>query len=114
MHSIKKNESQLHKQGTLHCNYNIEVNDKVPHERPQSIIIGLDAFNLLYESEPGDVVKTIYVKRGHVVLFTSSLSHAGGSNGEANDNLYKYWLFAYIVLEESNYPAEAATRVNIC
>ena len=69
-------------------------------------------FNLLYKSEPGDEVRTIYVKRGHAILFTSSLRHAGGSNGEANDNSYKYQLFAYIVLEESDYPAEVATRVN--
>ena len=102
----------MHKQGTLHCDYNIEVNDKVPHERPQSIIIGLDAFNLLYESEP-DEVKTIYVKRGHAILYTSSLRHAGGSNSEANDNSYKYQLCAYIVSEESDYPAEVATRVNM-
>jgi hypothetical protein len=74
----KKHENQLDKQGSLHCDYNEDINSKVPHKRPQSIIIGLDPFSLLYWSELGDKLKTICGESGHAVLFTSSLWHAGG------------------------------------
>jgi hypothetical protein len=47
----KGEESQFQLQGTLHCDYLDKVNNKVPDERPQSIIPALDLFNLQYESE---------------------------------------------------------------
>ena len=43
---------------------------------------------------------------------TSSLKHAGGSNGTIEDKTWKYRLFAYIVSEESDFPSEV-TRLNL-
>jgi hypothetical protein len=42
--------SQYDLMGGLHCDYHDDVNKKVPGERPQSILMGLDPFKLLYES----------------------------------------------------------------
>ncbi len=43
-------DSQYNLVGSLHCDYDDDVNKKVPGERPQSIIFALDPFKLLYES----------------------------------------------------------------
>ncbi len=42
--------SQYDLMGALHCNYHDDVNKKVPDKRPQSILMALDPFRLLYES----------------------------------------------------------------
>jgi hypothetical protein len=46
-------DSQYDLVGSLHCDYDDDVNKKVPGERPQSIILALDPFKLLYESDKG-------------------------------------------------------------
>ncbi len=45
--------SQHNLMGSLHCNYHDDVNKKVPGERPQSILLALDPFKFLYESNMG-------------------------------------------------------------
>jgi hypothetical protein len=108
-------ESQFDLQGTLHRDYLDDVDNKVPDERPQSIIIALDPFNLLYEYESDchdDSIGCKSVAKGEAILFTSSLKHAGGSNGTIGDKTWKYRLFAYIVSEESDFPSEV-TRLNL-
>jgi hypothetical protein len=45
--------SQYDLMGALHCDYHDNVNKKVPNEHPQSILIALDQFKLLYESNMG-------------------------------------------------------------
>ena len=111
----KGEASQFELQGTLHRDYQDEVNQKLPDERPQSMILALDPFNLLYELEPSSdgSLKTVFVDSGQAVLFTSSLRHAGGSNGTNGDNTWKYRLFAYIVSDEADFPSEIGTRVNM-
>jgi hypothetical protein len=42
-------DSQYDLVGSLHCDYDDDVNKKVQGERPQSIILALDPFKLLYE-----------------------------------------------------------------
>ncbi len=46
-------DSQYDLVGSLHCDYDDDVNKKVPGEHPQSIILALDPFKLLYESDTG-------------------------------------------------------------
>jgi hypothetical protein len=43
--------SQYDLMGSLHCDYHDYVNKKVPDEQPQSILMALDPFELLYESQ---------------------------------------------------------------
>ena len=109
----KGEESQFQLQGTLHRDYPDDINNKVPDERPQSIIVSLDPFNLMYQSEfSDDSLQTVSVKSGQAVLFLSPRRHSGGSNGTHADQSYKYCLFAYIVSEESDYPSEVANMAN--
>jgi hypothetical protein len=46
-------DSQYDLMGSLHCNYHDDVNKKVPDEHPQSILMALDPFKLVYESNMG-------------------------------------------------------------
>ncbi len=43
-------DSQYDLMGALHCDYHDDVDKKVPDEQPQSILMALDPFKLLYES----------------------------------------------------------------
>jgi hypothetical protein len=112
-------DSQFHLQGLMHRDYLEHVNMKVPDERPQSIIVALDPFNLLYEyyeyDESSEECATVLaVETGQAVLFSSSLRHAGGSNTKnKEDTGYKYRLFAYIASEYGDFPEEISTRLNI-
>jgi hypothetical protein len=110
--------SQFRLQGLLHRDYKEHVNKKVPDERPQSIIVALDTFNLLYEYYEYDETKeesatVLTVESGQAVLFSSSLRHAGGCNANNNEDTgYKYHLFAYIASKAEDFPEES-TRLNI-
>ncbi len=114
LHS-RGDQSQFDLQGTLHWDYLDDVDKKIPEERPQSIIIALDPFDLVHENYGDyhdDPVGLQSVAKGEAVLFTSSLRHAGGSNGPKEDKTWKYRLFAYIVSEVSDFPSEV-TRLNL-
>jgi hypothetical protein len=95
--------SQYNLVGSLHCDYDDDVNKKVPGERPQSIILALDPFKLLYESDMGSggltdgKIEKLHVKRGQAVVFSSSFCHSGGLNYTIKQTGYVYKLFAYIV-----------------
>ncbi len=103
--------------GSLHCDYDYNVNKKVPGERPQSIILALDPFKLLYELDTGSgeltdrKIEELHVNRGQAVVFSSSFCHSGGSNYTIKQTGYVYQLFACIVLSESDYPSVVGTRV---
>jgi hypothetical protein len=43
-------DSQYDLMGAFHCDYHDDVNTNVPDEQPQSILMALDLFKLLYES----------------------------------------------------------------
>ncbi len=110
-------DSQYDLMGALHCNYHDDVNKKVPNKHPQSILMALDPFKLLYESNMGTGglmdgnVEELLVNRGRAVVLCSSFCHAGGSNFSINQMGYVYRLFAYIVSLESDYPSKVGTRV---
>jgi hypothetical protein len=90
---------------------------KVPDKHPQSILMALDPFKLLYESNMGTggwvdgKVKELLVNWGQAIVFCSSFCHAGGSNYSINQTWHVYCLFAYIVFVESDSPSEVGTRV---
>jgi hypothetical protein len=110
-------ESQYDLMGALHCDYHDDVNKKNPGKQPQSILMALDPFKLLYHSNMGTgglmdgKVKELLVNWGQAVVFCSSFCHAGGSNYTIDQTGYVYCLFACIVLAESDYPSEVRTRV---
>jgi hypothetical protein len=110
-------DSQYDLVGSLHCDYHDDVNKKVPGKRPQSILLALDPFKLLYASNMGSgglidkKIKELVVNRGQAIVFSSSFCHFGGFNYTVNQTEYVYQLFAYIVLSESDYPSKVGTRV---
>jgi hypothetical protein len=110
-------DSQYNLVGSLHCDYDDNVNKKVPGECPQYIILDLDPFKLLYESDTcsGGLadgnIEELHVKRGQAVVFSSTFCHSGGLNYTIEQTGYVYQLFAYIVLPESDYPSIVGTRV---
>jgi hypothetical protein len=110
-------DSQYDLMGALHCDYRDGVNKKVPNKQPQSILMVLDPFKFLYESNMGTgglmdgKVKELLVNRGHAIVFCSFFCHAGGSNYTINKTGYVYCLFVYIVSVESEYPSKVGTRV---
>ena len=111
---FKGENSQDDLQGTLHRDYEASVNTKLPDEQPQSIIVALDPFNIIYElGIPDTNMQTAHLYAGQAILFPSSLHHAGGSNGSTADTNYKYCVFAYIISEESDFPSEVGTRLNL-
>ncbi len=89
--------------GVYHCNYLQDVVDKrIQDERPFSNILALDEFRFQYKNEIIDEeVETVCVPIGHAAIFSSALSHCGGENGTED---YVYCLFAYVVLDEVDYP----------
>jgi hypothetical protein len=71
LHS-KGEDSQFQLQGTLHSDYPDDLINKVPDERPQSIIVALDPFNLIHQSEfSDDSLQTVSFKSSQAVHFSS-------------------------------------------
>ncbi len=68
----------------------------MPGECPQSIILALDPFKLLYESDTGSggltdgKIKELHNNRGQTVVFSSSFCHSGGSNYTIEQTGYVY------------------------
>ncbi len=60
----------------------------------------------------------INVPRGHAVIFTSALNHAGGNNIEhvpgMDSTIYLYRLFAYIVSDETDFPNSKIKLTEAC
>jgi hypothetical protein len=87
-------DSQYDLMGALYCDYHEDVNKKVPDKQPQSILLAVDLFKLLYESNMGTgglmdrKVDELLVNWGQAVVFCSSFCHAGGSNYTINKTGY--------------------------
>ncbi len=68
----------------------------MPGKHPQSILLALDPFKLLYESNMGSgesidgKIKELVVNRGQAVVFSRSFRHSGGSNYTINQTGYVY------------------------
>ncbi len=99
----KGGRSQYELTGVYHCNYLQDVVDKrIQDEQPFSIILALDEFQFQYKNAIMDEkVETVCVLIGHAAFFSSELSHWRGDNGTED---YVYCLFAYVVLDEADYP----------
>ncbi len=110
-------DSQYNLVGSLNCDYDDDVNQKEPGERPQSLFLALDTFKILYESNTNSgglldgTIQELLVDRGQAVVSTSFFCHSGGSNYTINQTGYVYQLFAYIVSSESDYPSVVGTKV---
>ena len=110
-------DSQYDLMGSLHCDFDNNVNQKVPGKHPQSLLLALDPFKILYESNTNSgglldgTIKELSVDMGQAVVFASSICHSGGSNYTINQTGYVYQLFAYIVLLESDYPSVVGTKI---
>ncbi len=67
--------SQYDLVGALHFDHDEDVNKKVPDEQPQSVLMALDPFKLLYESKMGTrglmdgKVDELLVNWGQAVVF---------------------------------------------
>jgi hypothetical protein len=87
----------------------LQLLDKsIQDDRPFSIILALDEFQFQYKNAIMDEeVETVCVPIGHVAIFSSALSHCGGENGTED---YVYHLFAYVVLDEVDYPQGVIER----
>jgi hypothetical protein len=98
---LRRVNSQYDLMGALHCDYHDNVNKKVPDEHPQSIIMALDLFKLLYESNMGTgglldrQVKELFVNCGQAVVFSSSFCPAGGSNHTIDQTGYLLSICVY-------------------
>jgi hypothetical protein len=70
--------------------------------------LALDEFRFQYKNGKMDEeVETVCVPIGHAAIFSSALSNCGGDNGTED---YVYRLFAYVVLNEVNYPQGVIER----
>jgi hypothetical protein len=89
----------------------------VPGERPQSLLLALDPFKLLYDSNTNSgglldgKIEELTVNRGQAVVVSSFFCHSGGSNYTINEMGCVYQLFTYIVSSKSDYPSMAGTMV---
>jgi hypothetical protein len=106
---LKGGRSQYDLTGVYHHDYLQDVADKKNQdERPFSIILALDEFRFQYKNAIMDEeMETVCVPIGHVAIFSSALSHCGGDNGIED---YVYYLFAYVVLDDVDYPQGVIER----
>jgi hypothetical protein len=91
----------------------------VPDKKPQSIILALDPFNLLDESNMGtggliDGKVELLVNRGQAVVFSSSFCHAGGSNNTINKTRYVYCLKHNNVVKKQNISHVMSIKYSFC
>jgi hypothetical protein len=106
-------KSQYEKCGDqlLHSDYLEEVMKRDPQNCLMLVIMALNEdFEFLYEDkddddEDGNVdeddICALTVRKGHAIVFTNKLFHAGGAN---NTGKTIYRLFGYIVSNEEDYP----------
>jgi hypothetical protein len=105
----KGGRSQYDLTGVYHRDYLQDVVDKrIQDEWPFSIILPLDEFKFQYKNAIMDEeVEMVCVPIGRAAIFSSALSHCGGDNRTED---YVYHLFAYVILDEVNYPQGVIER----
>ncbi len=78
------------------------VDKRIQDERPFSISLALDEFRFQHKNAIMDEeVEMVCVPIRHAADFSSALSHCGGDKGTED---YVYSLFAYVFLDEVDYP----------
>ena len=96
----------------LHTDYDCIVNARPPLERPVSLLVALDEFNIMYLQSREHTRKQIItqpVKPGQAVVFTNYCLHAGGPN-ETNRRCHR--MFAYVVKDEVDLPDNRVYNFN--
>ena len=91
--------------GRLHCDYDDSVNLRAPHDRPVSLMVAIDPFEIIYLNNRTDCRRDIItqaVHRGQAIAFTNYCLHAGGVNNTPN---VCYRLFAYIASNPIDIPS---------
>ncbi len=87
----------------LHSDYTADVLERPPDERPISIIVAVDPFELQYlpsqEMKEKDI-KRLNVNQGEMVIFTNTCLHSGDTNESDN---YRLRLFGYMVSHEEDF-----------
>jgi hypothetical protein len=89
--------------GKLHSDYTLNVLERPPDERPISIIVAVDPFELHYlpsqEMKRKDI-KRLNVNQGEMVMFTNTCLHSGDTNKFDN---YRLRLFGYMMSHEEDF-----------
>jgi len=88
----------------FHSDYSSNYPEIAPAERPVSVILALDPFEIQYLPHISltrrDIVH-LTVPAGHAIIFTEACLHSGGANTSSN---HLYRLFAYMVSSAAHYP----------
>ncbi len=84
--------------------YSSHYPEIAPAERPVSVILALDPFEIQYlphiSLTRGDIVH-LTVPAGHAIIFTDACLHAGGAN---NSTKTLFRLFGYMVSTTAHFP----------
>ena len=88
----------------FHSDYSSNYPEIAPAERPVSVILALDPFEIQYLPHISltrrDIVH-LTVPAGHAIIFTEACLHSGGANTSSN---HLYRLFAYMVSSAAHFP----------
>ena len=88
----------------FHSDYSSHYPEIAPAERPVSVILALDPFEIQYlphiSLTRGDIVH-LTVPPGHAIIFTDACLHAGGAN---NSSKTLFRLFGYMVSTTAHLP----------
>ena len=98
-----RSQYELHGNRT-HADFGNTVYRLAPDERPVSMMIALNEFNLMYlsnMSDPDTELKTMTVHKHNGVLFTSACLHSGAAN---LTQVAQYRIFLYAVSRVVDFP----------
>ena len=87
-----------------HCDFGNEVYRLPPDERPVSMMVALDDFDLIYlpnMSLPDSQMRVLTTLKHNAVKFTNACLHSGGENATAEP---KYRIFVYAVSRTVDFP----------
>jgi hypothetical protein len=94
----------------LHLDYTVDCKNLPPSQRPISIIVALDPFELIYLptklASRRELVRTT-IFPGQMVMFTDNCLHSGGSNRTSRK---VYRLFAYLASRLKDIPLNGVSK----
>jgi hypothetical protein len=88
----------------LHSDYTANVLERLPDERPLSIIVAVDPFRLQYlpsQEMKRKNIKRLHVNQGKMVMFTNTCLHSSDTNKFYE---FRLRLFAYLVIHDRDFP----------
>ena len=96
----------------FHSDYSSHYPEIAPAERPISVILALDPFEIQYlphiSLTRGEIVH-LTVPAGHGIIFTDACLHAGGAN---NSTKTLFRLFGYMVSTPAHFPVNQVFKYN--